>query len=233
MAGLIQNTMNTTSSQDALPNNQVAVAGSVGYDPAQRTVNPATDTVAGQLDTVLGSGSPVLQRAQSQALDTANSRGLLNSTMAAQAGTAAMIDAATPIAAADANTYATAGAQNTAAQNTALETGATAANQSSLQNVTNENAMALQGLRGTQAGTLADIEANYKTLMQSSASAATVFKGAQDNIAAIQADPNTSTEQKQSAVNSITQLLQASLNTIGAIGNINLGGLLDFSISAA
>lgn len=64
----------------------------------------ANKTVAGQLDSILASDSPYINRAQTIAQQKANSRGLINSTMAAQAGTAAAIDAAMPIAQADAQT---------------------------------------------------------------------------------------------------------------------------------
>ena len=49
-------------------------------------LNRATDTVAGQLDTLLSSNSPYIQQARQQASEKAQSRGLLNTTMAAEGG---------------------------------------------------------------------------------------------------------------------------------------------------
>lgn len=70
------------------------------------TVDKGTATVAGQLNGLLSSGSPLLKAAQSSAQRAANSRGLLNSSISAGEGTKAMIETATPIAQQDAQTYA-------------------------------------------------------------------------------------------------------------------------------
>lgn len=62
-------------------------------------------TVENRLQGLLEDKSnPLMQRRESQAMQQAQSRGLLNSTMAATAGQAAMIDAAMPIASQDAAT---------------------------------------------------------------------------------------------------------------------------------
>ena len=74
-------------------------------------VNPLTNqvtsdqTVSGQLSGLLSQDSPLMQRAKYQGIATANSRGLLNSSLAAGAAQAAMIDAALPVAQQDAQTY--------------------------------------------------------------------------------------------------------------------------------
>lgn len=85
---------------------QSAVGASGGLIAAGGGVNPATETAAGQLNTILANDSPLMQRARAQAMQGMNARGLLNSSMAQEAGVAAMIDRATPIAQQDANTYA-------------------------------------------------------------------------------------------------------------------------------
>ena len=69
-------------------------------------------TVQGQLDGILAKNSPLLQRAQALSDQKMNDRGLLNSSLAVGAGQTAVLDAATPIATADANTYAAAGKSN-------------------------------------------------------------------------------------------------------------------------
>lgn len=75
------------------------------------------ETVAGQLDTLLKSGSPLLESSKNRALVGAASRGLQNSTLAQQAGEEAFISAAVPIAATDAATYSQRAQGNQAAQN--------------------------------------------------------------------------------------------------------------------
>ncbi len=59
---------------------------------------PADSSVQTQLDRVLDTGGPLLTRARTRAAQTANRRGLLNSAMAVQAGEAAVLDVALPIA---------------------------------------------------------------------------------------------------------------------------------------
>lgn len=61
------------------------------------------DTVQGQLDSMLNSGSPLMKRAETFGKQQANKRGLLNSSMAAGAAQGSMIDAAMPVAQQDAS----------------------------------------------------------------------------------------------------------------------------------
>lgn len=75
------------------------------------------ETVAGQLRKLLDTDSPVLKQARDRATVYAAGRGLQNSTLAAQAGQEAMIGAATPIAATDAQTYSQRSILNTTTQN--------------------------------------------------------------------------------------------------------------------
>jgi hypothetical protein len=92
-----------------------AIAGpareAVTYDVDQN------DLVSGQLNRILSSGSPYIDRARTRAASSQNARGTLASSMAAGAGEAAAIDAALPIAQGDANTYFTARRENAGAQN--------------------------------------------------------------------------------------------------------------------
>ena len=69
-------------------------------------------TVAGQMKKIMDSGSPLLQRAKTNAAKAANNRGLLNSSMAVQAGEEAALSTALPIAQQDASTYAQRGAMD-------------------------------------------------------------------------------------------------------------------------
>lgn len=272
MAGLISTAMGDTTKDTEL-GQDVFKATTTGFDPATRTVDPSKETVAGQLNTDLATESPLITRARNSATQAANRRGLINSSIAAGAGEAAAIDAALPIASADANTYTTAARDNQNMQNAALQFGAGAANttsqvnagagnqvatmgygnelqkgiigaqtaaQSQLQTQAGQQASqlsaqqaqqetALQGVRGAQATSLAQIEADYKGLIQASASASRLFDTAQQSIAAIMSDTNTSVQQKQDAVNTATALLRAGLTIEGAVANVDLAGLLDFN----
>lgn len=76
------------------------------------------ETVRSQLQQLIADDSPLMQQARARALQTANTRGLLNSSMAMTAADSAMYDAAMPIAQQDASTYARAGEFNANTANT-------------------------------------------------------------------------------------------------------------------
>lgn len=97
---------------DAQPANTVSQ-----FDAAQRTVDPATQTVQGQVDSILANDSPLMQRARTLATQQMAQRGLVNSSMAVGAGQAAMMDRALPIATQDAQTYNSVASENMAAKN--------------------------------------------------------------------------------------------------------------------
>lgn len=88
--------------------------------------------VSNQMQGLLDPNNPLMQRAMARANEAANARGLLNSSIATQSGQAAMIDAAMPIAQADAATN----QSNNAASVAAL-------NQYGLTNLNASNSMAL------------------------------------------------------------------------------------------
>jgi hypothetical protein len=77
------------------------------YTPGEQS------TVQGQIADIVDSGSPLMERAETRGLQQANRRGLMNSSMAVQAGQTALYDAALPIAQQDAATFATSQRDNT------------------------------------------------------------------------------------------------------------------------
>jgi len=96
------------------PLTQVAAPALQG--PTTRQVS-ANETVSGQMDKILASNSPLLQRAKTRAAQAANSRGLLNSSMGVQAGEEAVLTTAMPMAQQDAATFNKQGLTNQGAQN--------------------------------------------------------------------------------------------------------------------
>lgn len=104
-------------------------APAVGYnnvDPSTANLTQANfdenrGTVQGRLNQVLDPNSQLMQRAQYFANQQANSRGLLNSSMATSAAQAAMVDAGLQIAAPDAAAFNQFGLTNTAAANQAAQ----------------------------------------------------------------------------------------------------------------
>ena len=137
MAGVIDSTVNGTQ---AIPvAGKMQTAGVSNYDPETRSIDAAKETVSGQLDSLLAKDSPLSQRAMAGSVQQSNRRGLVNSSMAAQAGQAALIDAATPIANADANVYGAASKDNQAAKNTAYQFNAGEENRANLFNAGQAN----------------------------------------------------------------------------------------------
>lgn len=215
-------------------------AASRDMTAATRTVDQPTETVQGQLGSMLESGSPYLQRARAGATQTANRRGLINSSMAAGAGEAAAIDAATPIAQADANIYNQAAGQNLQYRNQAESQNAQLGTQVNMQNATEANKAASQNAQlasqiaqsnadnnlkqimqyadNATKSDLANIEANYKVLMQSNASASDVYKAGQANISAILMNKDLDAPAKNAA---ITQQLTLMKNGMAMIGGMS------------
>lgn len=86
-------------------------------EPTLRGEPGELETVAGQLSQLLREGSPYISEARQQALEIANRRGLLNSSIAADSALRAVYAAALPIAQADATTYSIAAREDVQAQN--------------------------------------------------------------------------------------------------------------------
>lgn len=228
----------------------------------QVTVDPATQTVQGQLAGILASGNPLLVQAQTRAKQDANARGLLNSTMAVSAGEDALYKTALPIASQDASTYGTAALKNAdlgqeteltnmTARNRANELNTTEANTTSrfnvdqsnqvatknaelqqqaiLQKRDNDNKVLLQSMDAQTRVDLVNIEANYRTLMQASDSASSLYQQTLRNISDITANANMNAAAKNAAIAQQKALLSNGMNLIGAMNNLDVAALLDFS----
>lgn len=103
------------------------------YTPETRAVNQQTETVQGQMNSILSQDSPLMQRARTMAAQQMAQRGLVNSSMAVGAAQSAMIDKAMPIAQQDASTYNAVASENTNARNRAADLNTSQLNQFALQ----------------------------------------------------------------------------------------------------
>jgi hypothetical protein len=86
--------------------------------------------VAGRVNSITSSGSPLMETARTRAAQTTAKRGLMNSSIGTQAGEQAVIETATPIANADAGLYQQQRLTNQTAQNNAAVVNANNAIQS-------------------------------------------------------------------------------------------------------
>lgn len=251
--GLI-NTQATTQAPAATYTGAQATAADWEVKPNQ--------TVQSQVKDIIADNSPLMQQAQTRALQKANERGLMNSSIAVGAGQAALYDAAAPIAAADAATYARAGEFNAGANqqtslanqgstNTSSQFNASSTNQVNSQNsqlqtnvalnnsalntdiskfnASESNALTKLGMDAQTKQELANTEATYKTLMQSSAGAADLYKQMVLNTSNIMQSKDMDAATKSTAIKNQVTLLNAGMGVIGAIGNLNLGELLNFN----
>jgi len=89
--------------------------------PITSEVDAPTETVESRLNTITAKGSTYTDLAKKDAIRSANTRGLINSTMAGAAGTDAAIRAAMPIAQQDAKTFTDTRMTNQRAQNEFLK----------------------------------------------------------------------------------------------------------------
>lgn len=212
---------NLNPPQTTAPATTPTPARSTSYEPEKLTLDPATQTVQGQVQNIMGSDSPFVTQARTRANQDMNARGLINSSMALGEGEKAAYNAALPIASADANAALTVAGRNQ-----------DAANQAKQLELTGNQAMEQQELRGAQSKELAEIEAQYKQTMQSNDSAARFFSQISSSISDILKEPNIGVAQKNQLVQKQVDLLKNGLAVIGGISNLDLGGLLTFDTAA-
>lgn len=126
------------------------------------------ELTSSQLLKLLTDGSPYLTQASNKAMQTAGERGLVNSSLAAGAGVGAAIDAALPIASADANAFGTAARDNQSAQNNFNLADKQASNNAALANMQMAGQAQLAGINAAYQSQLADKNfANNFQLQQS------------------------------------------------------------------
>ena len=217
MATTVENPFDTQQSNatNQTPAQQPSSAGLVAsalpqpnqamtYTAETRQVNQPTETVQGQVDSILAKDSPLMQRARTLATQQMAQRGLVNSSMSQGAGVAAMIDRALPMAQQDANTYSSVSSENMAARNRAAEANAGLINQFSLQ----------KGAQEFQAGQ-SQLDRAQQTNLQSNqqqfqAGQASLDRAQQTNLQASQQEFQASQQQLQNDFNMRVQQLQES-----------------------
>lgn len=189
-------------------------------------------TVQGQIKGIVAADSPLMRQAATMAKQQANQRGLLNSSMAVGAGQNAVIQAALPIAQADAGTNAAAAKYNADAANATNQSNATFNMQAQQLNQSTALAQAQQIVDADVRERLMALEAKYKVGMQTSASMADTYNGLVNSITAIMSNPDMDAAAKQHAIDSVTQLYNSAFSTQEAISGLDLGDLLTFSAPA-
>jgi hypothetical protein len=266
---IIMSTITTTPSQPWNPAEGINTYPTVAAVPERATTTPAAATnanastteaatrtvgqdelMSNQVNKVIGEDSPLMQQAAARAKQAANGRGLLNSSMAVQAGQAAVMDRAMPIAQYDAgvntnvantnqantqqtNTFNAGQTQdinkyNASANTQTSQFNAGEANKASIVNASESNKILAQMMDQDTRKQLADIEASYKVLMQSEASAMQLYQQSVKNISEILMNPDLTPAAKTAAVNNQNSLLKTGMNIVGKMSGLNLEDLLTF-----
>ena len=206
----------TTPSLPAAPSAPVDTTGTADTTvlnpnknlPAEEKVRDLTksETVAGNLNDLLNQDSAYMQSARNSALGQANSRGLINSSIAIGAGQTAAINAALPIAQQDASA---ASASGLSAQN-ANQSNQTAGFQgyinSSLAEQNNDSAASLKQM---------EVDQSNKAAFTSAVSP--IMQQTQDAIQKIQALPDSvmDADTKTKRINEITAQMQSDVYSVG------------------
>ena len=97
-----------------------------------------------------------------------------------------------------------------------------------LQELRGSQELALQGLRGEQAQVIANVEGTYRELLQTSASATSVYNGIVRNISDIMGNIDLDAESKQIAIDNNIAMLESGLAILGGISGLDLASLLTF-----
>jgi len=214
-------------------------------DQASLTTPTAT-TAQDQLAGILNKGGALMQSAATSGSQSAAARGLLNSSMGVQAAQGAMIDRAAPIAQNDANAINQMTSQNASTLNQNLQQNAATTNTANQWNAAQQNEFAKANSQNANAATqwnaaqqneatlramdvnsreqLANIEAQYKTQMQTSASADALYSQVMKNINEIQLSKDVA--DKQTAINSQLAWLRSGMQMVQNLNGVT--GLVTF-----
>ena len=198
----------STSSQDASTYKGLQTANTQLGDITKWNVDP-NQTASGQLAGILDSGSPLMQQANTTGLQTANARGLLNSSLAAGASENAMIGAATPIATANASTYANAAQENAKAENAFKTTNAGNAFKAQ-ENVYNQNV----ATANQQSSQIAQQQQNLQTQI------AGMNTQLNNDIATIQTNPNMTQQAKEYSISQLQNAYKTQITMLTAVGTV-------------
>jgi hypothetical protein len=224
----------------AFPSSLDAAGNLQAWNPTLGAIDPATETVQGQMQGLLAANSPYMQLARQNALATANNRGLLNTSIAAGAGEKAAIESALPIANADAQLYnqqsmANQNAQNQAGQFNAAENNALvkAQYQSMLQDIMNYNnsqydmqkmsfdegiKTRLTALQQDYAVELETLKQSYNITQNRDTQMGVMYQDAMKSIATFLNRAELTPEQQSSGVKVIIDNLNAGLQFMAGIG---------------
>lgn len=165
---------------------------------------------------IAATDSPLMQQARGRAMQQMNERGLINSSLGIQAGQEAVLDRATDIAKADAQTSFL-NSQNNANRNLNWQTAQLQA-QTSLQN---------SQLSAQTQLSVAEINRQYSQMANLSSTSASLLTAFNNDVNSIVLS-DLPAQAKEAAINARTQTLRLSMNVMGSInGDVDMNTLLN------
>ena len=201
-------------------------------------------TVQGQLSNIIDANSPLMQRAAARADANSNARGLLNSSMAIGASQGAVMDAAMPIAQADAssnNQFALANSSaknqgilqntqnqqdankfNATAQNTTNATNAQLSQANDVQNTVEQNKMATVRQDALNKQYIADSSNQAQSAAGANGAAAQILSTQTQQIQAIQTNSTMDAASKTKAINELIALNKNTIDIVSKLGGIQI-----------
>lgn len=217
-------------SPNPAPAPAAAPSGMIGTVAPTKWDVTKDQTVQGQLEKIIDPNNPLQTQAQTYANQQANSRGLLNSSLAVSAAQDALYKNAVPIAQQDANVNASAGQFNANSANTASTANVDNQVRMATANLNANTHLAIANLDIGSKSKLAELDAQNRQLLQTNSSASSLYNSTMQNIANISASTNMDAAGKQQATDNQLKLLQQSLSAMSAtaatspqaIANLNL-----------
>jgi len=190
-------------------------------------------TVADQMQGLLSKSSPYIKTARSSAEQKANSRGLLNTSIAAGAGEKAAIESALPIASQDASAYNTMGTNVFQQKATEDLLGTETGHKSTLMAQEAAQASDLSAQEFGQKETLYDNQYDYETQLKQmeftseevrAIGSSTTLLGdtLSSNIADVQRDASLGADAKTEIVAQLNEMYQSQVNSIGSIYGVSI-----------
>lgn len=200
----------------------------------------AEQTVEGRINGILNPNNPIIQQARTRSLQAMNDRGLANSSLAVTAGDAAAYDAAIPIAAADAATFAKASGYNADQINQFTQADLnrqmqmaqaqlSANTQMSVAQLSAETQKYIAGLDGTQKQQAQDLQLKNATLLNTNSQAAQIFNTGMGAITNITNNAQMDADTKTRATANVWHDVQNQLKVLETTSGLNLGAQLSFA----
>lgn len=236
---------NNTTTDSSIANIETATPAATGVatykptevqDPSEWTVEP-DQTVAGQLQTIVDPNNPLMVKAKSRAQQQSADRGLINSSIAATAGESAMLDAAMPIAQADAAARAKAAGYNVDIKNQTNVTNANAQNsadqfntgqmnQQALQKAQQESSKVLQQMQQDSNMAVQQMSKENEKLLAVNSKAGEMMSNATSAINNVMNNNQMDAATKTENMRQITNNLKSQLSILSKVQSLDLGSLL-------